>query len=122
MPSAWPGRHLPAVDTEHAGAQHLGDERRLVAGQRKVGGQHRRQLDPDMRQRVVGEHHLQDQRRAAEDHGVGPGDRRQQPEAGELHAGEDQSKDQSAAEPEGSHLEGELDALEQIRHAQVMEE
>jgi hypothetical protein len=106
MPSAW----------------HLRDERRLVAGERETCRQHRRQLDADMRQRVIGEHHLQDQRRAAKDHGIGSGDRRQRPEARELQAGEDQSEDQSAAEPEGGHLEGELDALEQIRHAEIVQE
>ena len=31
------GQHLPAVDAEHAGAKHFGDEGRFVAGQRQTG-------------------------------------------------------------------------------------
>ena len=74
--------HLPAIDAEHARAQHLSDEWRFVAGKRQPGSDNRRQFDAYMRQRIVGEDHLQDQRRAAEDHGVGPSDGRQQPETG----------------------------------------
>ena len=30
------GQHLPAIDAEHAGAQHFGDEGRFVAGERQT--------------------------------------------------------------------------------------
>src|SRR5260221_6232151 len=74
-----------------------------------------------MRQGVVGNHHLQDQRHAAKDHGVPPRQRRQQSEAAELHPGQDQPQDQPAAEPEDGHFERDLDALEQIRQAEIVQ-
>ena len=100
-----PGQDLSPIDAQHAGAQDLRDERRLVGGQRQAGRADRAELDADLRQGVVGEHHLQDQRRAAKDDGVGAGERRQQPEAAELHAGEHQPEHQPAGQPEGGHHE-----------------
>ena len=116
------GQELAAIDAEHAGAQHFRDERRLVAGEREAGGHDGGQLDADMRQRVVGEHHLQDQRRAAEDHRVSPRECGEQPEAAELHPREDQAEEQSADQPEGSDLQGQLNAFEQIRQTEVVKE
>jgi hypothetical protein len=75
-----------------------------------------------MPQGVVGEHHLQDQGCAAEDHGISPRDGSERREPAELHPGEDQAKDQSADQPEGSDLQGQLNALKQIRQTEVVKE
>jgi hypothetical protein len=104
------------------GAQHFRDERCLVAGQREACGQYCRQLDADVRQRVVGEHHLQDQRRAAEDHRVAARKGREQRQPAQLHRCQDQAEDQPAEQPERRDLQGQLDALQQIRHAEIVQE
>ncbi len=121
-PERLAGQHLAAVDAEHAGAQHFGDEGRFVGRERQAGRADRAELQPDLRQRVVGKHHLQDQRRAAEDDGVAPGECGQQPEPAELHRREDQTEHQSADQTEGRHREGEPDARDQVRQTEIVKE
>ena len=122
MPSAWPARSWLCVDTDDSGPQDLGDERGLVQRQRQARGGDRRELDPDMRQRVVGEDKLQDERRAAEDDRVGACDRREGPEAAQLHRRQDQPHREPARQPKPRDDQREVDAFEQIRQAEVVEE
>ena len=75
-----------------------------------------------MRQGIVGEHHLEDQRGAAKDHGVAARKRSRQPKPTELHPGENEAEDQSAAEPKGSNLERQFNALKQVRQTEVVQE
>ena len=53
-----PGGDLPRIHPAHAGAQDLGDERRLIGRQRQAGRGDGGQPQADMRQGVVGEHEL----------------------------------------------------------------
>ena len=114
-------RDLSPVDPEHPGAQDFGDEGSLVGGEREAGGADRRELYPDMRQRIVDEHQLQDERRPPEDHRVGAGEPGEQPEAAQLHARQNQSHQQPAAEPQTRHGERKADALEKVRQRKIMD-
>ena len=65
---------------------------------------------PDVRQRVVREHELQDQRRTAKNHRVAARDRGERPHLAQLHAREHQSHDQTARQPEGRDRDRKADA------------
>ena len=111
MPSACPAAICPGSTPQNAGAQDLGDERALVGGQRQAGRGDRAEPQADMRQGVIGEDELQDQRGAAEDDGVGAGEGRQQTETAELHARQHQPHPEPTEQTQARDFKGEDDAL-----------
>ncbi len=101
IPSAWPAstwpRSMPSTPARSISAMKGAS----LAASASPAASDRAELQPDLRQGVIGKHHLQDQRRAAEDDGVAPGECSQHRETAELHRREDHTEDQPAGQTQG---------------------
>ena len=113
-------KRLAALDGDNIAANDLGDERRFVQRERETRGLDGGELDPDQRKGVVAEDHLQDERRAAKDDGVGARDDRERPEAAQLHAGENEAHRDAAGKAERRYEKRVDDARQQIGLTEIM--
>src|ERR1700761_5680454 len=75
-----------------------------------------------MRQCIVREHQLQDQRCAAKDHRITAREKSERPDSAQLHAGEHQPHDEPSGKPKECDCDREADALEQIRQREIVQE
>ena len=116
------GDDLAGIDAADAGAEDFGDKRRFIGGKRETRGAECAQSQPDMREGVISEDELEDQRRTTEDHRIGARQSGEEAGAGELHAGENDARQQAACQPQDGRFNRDRNSLEQIRQAQIVKE